>query len=1171
MSKKYTTNFLQDTNGSTGSANQVLISTSSGVDWVDGSGSSIIGGPYLPLAGGTMTGTSGVLFPDGFQLKLGTGNDGQIVHNNTNMFVSNGKGDLYIRNSADDGDIIFQSDNGSGGLAAYFSLDGSQTNVNFQKDAIWADNKKALFGGSGDLQIYHDGSNSYINETGTGVLSIQSDGTEVQINKGASEYMGRFITDAGVKLYYDNSLKFETTSAGVAVTGKISGLTAGTANTDAVNVQQLNDATTGALIFKGTWSAASTTTGVHAAGSTSTAIVLENPNLGVSVGSTVTGTGIPAGTTVTAVLNSAAFSLSASITMTNGAVATFTTVGGIPDLSQTARKVTGDYYICETAGVATPNGASTTPNEWAIGDWVAFSDLATDAWQKIDNSSVLSGAGTGGSVAGWSGSGTSVTLQDAPITFNASNNTIVTGKLGIGSLNASFNLYNEGTSYFNGAATVDAAFTQTGGAASTFSGNVTVGAPTTNGGVINLIQSSTNPEIRIQSGESGASVFSIYNTAVDPDVEQFFINNTLGSSHLGNQRGALKLEDSEGVNLTLNSGNATFAGTVLSGGFLVGQTSQYAPTGGGNVLATLARADAARINSVISNQSSSADASAALVLATHGHDFFVKGTSSAGGSKLTLGFNTNPFLTLTSSLATFAGVLTGPSADLEFIKLTAANPGVLMKETDTTDKNWDIQLNSGNLKFYEVNDARSVFNQHVTFQAGGNVGIGVTGPSTTLEVAGHITINSPAGASQSSYGLRLRKTNSSSAVQAGGEILASPYPTNTNAGNLIFKTANASANLTQRMVIDGVGNVGIGTASPDTELHVKGGATVANFEGTGGSVFIGLKDSDDGTVGYMGVDGGKIKFQTSGSGYSDKLVIDTVGNVGIGTATPTFKLHVDSNAASDNVAFIHHNNAAQSSGDVLKVRSDAGDNAGSALLNVQNNSGNALYVRGDRNVGIGTTGPSQELHVAGNARVTGAFYDSNNSPGTLSGTELDKQLSIKLNEDGVLVGTKWKEIVFTPDIWEVNNGIFTAATTLVCDTVRAYQGNTNTTGSGASAGEIRIVDPGVYEITYSVAIQVGSTSITVRQNPALYLTAHPVDGTEISIPGSVNSVYLRLPNNNQGGRTSFANTCYYEVPANTDISLNLDWLNGAQSVEIYRAFGIENTISIRKISDFQDS
>ena len=49
MSKKYTTNFLEDTNGSTGSTNQVLISTAAGIDWVDGSGSGIIGGPYVTI------------------------------------------------------------------------------------------------------------------------------------------------------------------------------------------------------------------------------------------------------------------------------------------------------------------------------------------------------------------------------------------------------------------------------------------------------------------------------------------------------------------------------------------------------------------------------------------------------------------------------------------------------------------------------------------------------------------------------------------------------------------------------------------------------------------------------------------------------------------------------------------------------------------------------------------------------------------------------------------------------------------------------------------------------------------------------------------------------------------------------------------------------------------
>ena len=157
-----------------------------------------------------------------------------------------------------------------------------------------------------------------------------------------------------------------------------------------------------------------------------------------------------------------------------------------PDLSQASRKVTGHYYICETAGAVTPNGAGTTPNEWAVGDWATFSDLTTDAWQKIDNSSVLSGAGTGGKVPVWSGTGTSVTLADAPITVSGNNATFAgnvamvtgnsTGKFAVKSagVHASYDFYSNGTSYFNAGVVVDAGFSQTGGADVTFTGDVAI-------------------------------------------------------------------------------------------------------------------------------------------------------------------------------------------------------------------------------------------------------------------------------------------------------------------------------------------------------------------------------------------------------------------------------------------------------------------------------------------------------------------------------------------------------------------------------------------------------------------------------------------------------------------------------------------------------------------------
>ena len=120
---------------------------------------------------------------------------------------------------------------------------------------------------------------------------------------------------------------------------------------------------------------------------------------------------------------------------------------------------------------------------------------------------------------------------------------------------------------------------------------------------------------------------------------------------------------------------------------------------------------------------------------------------------------------------------------------------------------------------------------------------------------------------------------------------------NNNADNRVI-TGSGTANTLNgesNVIIDANGKLGIGIASPSQELHVKGSGTVAAFEGTGGSSFIGIKDSDDSTQAFIGVDGGKMKFQTSGSSYSDKLVIDTSGNVGIGTGTPNARVEIASN------------------------------------------------------------------------------------------------------------------------------------------------------------------------------------------------------------------------------------------------------------------------------------
>ena len=76
---------------------------------------------------------------------------------------------------------------------------------------------------------------------------------------------------------------------------------------------------------------------------------------------------------------------------------------GNPDLSTVALQVNGYYYICSADGIAEPNGTGTEPDTWHTGDWVIWNDDVgvSGEWQKIDNTTVLSGAGTGEYLARW--------------------------------------------------------------------------------------------------------------------------------------------------------------------------------------------------------------------------------------------------------------------------------------------------------------------------------------------------------------------------------------------------------------------------------------------------------------------------------------------------------------------------------------------------------------------------------------------------------------------------------------------------------------------------------------------------------------------------------------------------------------------------------------------------
>ena len=84
------------------------------------------------------------------------------------------------------------------------------------------DNKKLLVGTGSDLSIYHNGSNSFIDDQGTGNLYISSSDQLFLRRYATNETFIKCIGDGAVELYHDNSKKIETTAAGVTVSGTVS-------------------------------------------------------------------------------------------------------------------------------------------------------------------------------------------------------------------------------------------------------------------------------------------------------------------------------------------------------------------------------------------------------------------------------------------------------------------------------------------------------------------------------------------------------------------------------------------------------------------------------------------------------------------------------------------------------------------------------------------------------------------------------------------------------------------------------------------------------------------------------------------------------------------------------------------------------------------------------------
>ena len=185
----------------------------------------------LPLAGGTMTGN--VNLGDNVKAVFGAGSDLQIYHDGTHSIIKeSGAGDLLIYGNnlrlgnADGSELYILGNNNAEVQLRYdnatkiattatgidvtgvITTDGMTTSA----DINFGDSDKAIFGAGTDLQIFHDGTHSYIQST-TGDLKLTT--------AGGTEFALTAVNNGAVTLYHDGGAKLATNSGGITVTGTV--------------------------------------------------------------------------------------------------------------------------------------------------------------------------------------------------------------------------------------------------------------------------------------------------------------------------------------------------------------------------------------------------------------------------------------------------------------------------------------------------------------------------------------------------------------------------------------------------------------------------------------------------------------------------------------------------------------------------------------------------------------------------------------------------------------------------------------------------------------------------------------------------------------------------------------------------------------------------------------
>ena len=321
--------------------------------------------------------------------------------------------------------------------------------------------------------------------------------------------------------------------------------------------------------------------------------------------------------------------------------------------------------------------------------------------------------------------------------------------------------------------------------------------------------------------------------------------------------------------------------------------------------------------------------------------------------------------------------------------------------------------------------------------ASNRVGIGTSSPATQLEVVGVIrssgtsptisVLDTNAGTDEKEWHIKstngpldiqaindaggggggfLRLTRSANNVQTlqGYRAAALRYELSNWDNHLLFSAADSTVgtssahalifdtNNIERMRITSVGSVGIGTASPSSLLNIyinslsDREALVLNSNGgvlNGASIDIQRSNVSMGKIDADYFEGMRF-YVTDGAGAAatERMRIDSSGNVGIGTASPVVPLHISSATPAIRLTDTDDNSDSQvgaAAGGLLVLDADiSNEAAGTAILFRVDGGSEKMRIDSNGNVGIGRTSPTNKLEVDGAAALYAASTETRN-------------------------------------------------------------------------------------------------------------------------------------------------------------------------------------------------